>query len=164
MFIKGDYSLDYYNCEASATLTGTFRLELYKDNFTLWAYALVQDERYSLLIDSGNAVNNMKVIAKDETTVLREIDFEAPLQQVINHYHHHMERFRRDVMYFLLANNKILKIKKTDLEDSKLSSFNLTTNVVYEGAHSKVVAFDAKLGKISLIDNDNNLIIVNDDN
>ena len=162
IYLKGDYPVDYYNCEAAATLTATFQLEMYKDNFTIWAYALVQSQHYSSLITSGNGVNNMKVIAKDEKTVLREINFEAPFRQVVNNYHHDLEQFRQDAVYILLSNNKIIKIKQTDLEDDTVSNFNLTQRTFDEVTEGNVLAFDAKLGKVALVDTGDNLIIINE--
>ena len=154
--------MNYYNCETSATITATFRLELYKNNFTIWAYALVQNQNYASILDSGNAISKMKLIARDEKTVLREIEFEAPLKQVINHYHHDLEKFRRDAVYMLLANNKLLKFKKTELENAAVASPNLTKITSYEEIRSKVIAFDAKLGRIAFIDTSGNLIIINE--
>ena len=156
--------MNYYNCETSATITATFRLELYKDNFTIWAYALVENQQYESILEAGNAISTIKVIARDETTVLREIEIGAPLRQVINHYHHDLEKFRRDAIYMLLANNKLLRFKKTELEDNTLASFNLTEHASYEITRSNVIAFDAKLGKIALIDTADNLIIINENN
>lgn len=156
--------MNYYNCETSTTITATFRLELYKDNFTIWAYALVEHQQYASILASGNAISTINVIARDEKTVLREIKFEAPLRQVINHYHHELEKFRRDAIYMLLNNNKLLRFKKTELEDTAMASFNLTEHASYEVTGSNVIAFDAKLGRIALIDTDDNLIIINENN
>ena len=154
--------MNYYNCEASVTTTATFQLEFYQDNFTMWAYSLVHNEQYASIIASGNAISALKVIGKDESHVIREFRFDAPLRQTISHYHHGLKTFRQDAVYMLLSNNKILRFKKTELENIRLSNFNLTKHIVYETNTSNIIAFDAKLGKIALIDVSDNLIILDE--
>ena len=89
-------------------------------------------------------------------------NFEAPIRQVVNNYHHDLEQFRQDAVYILLSNNKILKIKQTDLEDDTVSDFNLTQRTFDEVTEGDVLAFDAKLGKVALVDTGDNLIIINE--
>ena len=159
---QGDYPLNYYNCETSATITATFRLEFYKDNFTLWAYSLVGHQGYESLLESGNAVNTLKVVGKDERSVVEEIKFDSPLRQVVNNNHHELELFRQNAVYMLLANNKLLRFKKTD--SSLAAGLKMIKSVYYDASNnrSNIIAFDAKLGKIALIDTADNLIILDD--
>jgi hypothetical protein len=159
---QGDYPLNYYNCETSATITATFRLEFYKDNFTLWAYSLVDHLGYESLLESGNAVNTLKVVGKDERSVVEEIKFDSPLRQVVNNNHHELELFRQNAVYMLLANNKLLRFKKTD--SSLAAGLKMIKSVYYDASNnrSNIIAFDAKLGKIALIDTADNLIILDD--
>ena len=165
MIKQGDYPLNYYNCETSATITATFRLEFYQDNFTIWAYSLVDHEGYESVLQSGNAVNTLKVVAKDEISVVSEIEFDFPLRQVINNNHHDLELFRQNAVYMLLANNKLLRFKKTGMQDSSLAAgLKMIKSIYYDASNnrSNIIAFDAKVGKIALIDTADNLIILDD--
>ena len=162
---QGDYPLNYYNCETSATITATFQLEFCKDNFTLWAYSLVDHQGYESVLESGNAVNILKVVGNDEKSVVEEIKLESPLRQVVNNNHHDLELFRHNAVYMLLANNKLLRFKKTEVEDSSLAAgLKMIKSIYYDASNnrSNIIAFDAKLGKIALIDTADNLIILDD--
>ena len=106
------------------------------------------------------------MVSNDQTSVLKEIELDAPLRQVVNQNHHDLKSFRQDAVYMLLANNELLRFKTAQLEDNSLASGPKMIKRIYYNVsnnRSNIIAFDAKAGKIALIDTADNLMILDDD-
>jgi len=129
---RGAFGLEEYDCTHPARLFGTSRINIESaaDN----SYAKISafgciSGLYKDLVEDNKVANTLEVTGRNNMK-LKTLEFDFPVKQVISRFTKNSSQ-REDAVYILTTDDKITRVKATELADRAISGESIDTDLVF---------------------------------